>query len=103
MKTLTNGDTPRTGVVISTSALTPSEQRGMRLARELFAELRTIYAQAIAPSLGGAHRPINIRMRDLMDEIHIHSDGFMARHWKTDQEIEDAKPINHREIFNVDR
>lgn len=103
MKTPTNGDTPRTGVVISTSALTPSEQRSMRLARELFDELRTIYTQAIAPSLGGSSRPINIRMRDLMAEIHLHSHGFMSNHWKTDQEIEDAKPINHREIFNVDR
>lgn len=103
MKTPTNGDTPRTGVVISTSALTPSEQRSMRLARELFDELRTIYTQAIAPSLGGSGRPINIRMRDLMAEIHLHSHGFMSNHWKTDQEIEDAKPINHREIFNVDR
>lgn len=103
MKTLTSGDSPRTGVVISTSALTPSEQRGMRLARELFDELRTIYTQAIAPSLGGSSRPINIRMRDLMAEIHLHSHGFMSSHWKTDQEIEDAKPINHREIFNVDR
>lgn len=102
MNILTN-DTPRTGVVISTSTLTPSEQRGMRLARELFDELRTIYTQAIAPSLGGSSRPINIRMRDLMAEIHLHSHGFMSNHWKTDQEIEDAKPINHREIFNVDR
>ena len=103
MKILTNGDTPRTGVVISTSTLTLSEQRGMRLARELFDELRTIYTQAIAPSLGGSSRPINIRMLDLMAEIHLHSHGFMSNHWKTDQEIEDAKPINHREIFNVDR
>lgn len=103
MKTLTNGDTPLTGVVVRTSALTPGEQRGMRLARELFDELRTIYTQAIAPSLGGGSRPINIRMRDLMAEIHLHSHGFMSSHWKTDQEIEDAKPINHREIFNVDR
>ena len=103
MNVLTNGDKPRTGVVISTATLTPNEQRGMRHARALFDELRTIYNQAIAPSLGGSGRPINIRMRDLMAEIHLHSHGFMANHWKTDQEIEDAKPINHREIFNVDR
>lgn len=103
MNILTNDDKPGSGVVISTSALTPGEQRGMRHARALFDELRTIYIQAIAPSLGGSSRPINIRMLDLMGEIHLHSHGFMANHWKTDQEIEDAKPINHREIFNVDR
>ncbi|WP_146136078.1 hypothetical protein [Pseudomonas fluorescens] len=103
MKTITCSASPRSGLVVGGSSLTPREQRGMRLARELFDGLRTIYAQAIAPSLGGAHRPINIRMRDLMDQIQIHSGGFMASHWKTDQEIEDAKPIDHREIDNVDR
>ncbi|ONH52785.1 hypothetical protein SAMN04490182_4583 [Pseudomonas cedrina] len=103
MNILTNGDSHRTGVMVSNSTLTANEQRGLRHARELFDELRTVYIQAISPSLGGSSRPINIRMRDLMDEIHLHSHGFLANHWKTDQEIEDAKPINHREIFNVDR
>lgn len=90
----TNAD----GSVIGPVSLSTSELIGLRNARALFDELRLLLTDAVLPAIGGARHPVSTRLTTLLGEIHLHSAGFLAQHWREADRFAEA-----REVANVDQ
>lgn len=85
------------GSVIGPVSLSTSELIGLRNARAMFDELRLLLADAVLPAIGGARHPVSVRLTTLLGEIHLHSAGFLAQHWREADRFAEAK-----EVANVD-
>jgi hypothetical protein len=85
------------GSVIGPVSLSTSELIGLRNARAMFDELRSLLTDAVLPAIGGAHHPVSVRLTTLLGEVHLHSAGFLAQHWREADRFAEAK-----EVTNVD-
>lgn len=85
------------GSVIDPVSLSASELIGLRNARAMFDELRSLLSDAVLPAIGGARHPVSVRLTTLLGEIHLQSAGFLAQHWREADRFAEAK-----EVANVD-
>jgi len=85
------------GSLIGPVTLSGSELIGLRNAREMFDELRSLLTDAVLPAMGGARHPVSVRLTTLLGEVHLHSAGFLAQHWREADRFAEAK-----EVANVD-
>lgn len=60
--------------------LTADEVRSFNHARKIYDELRCVLFDAVMPAIGGRHHPVSVRLYDLLQELHLHSGGMLARH-----------------------
>lgn len=89
--------TDANGSVIDPVSISTSELIGLRNARAMFDELRLLLTEAVLPAIGGAHHPVSVRLTTLLGEVHLHSAGFLAQHWREADRFTEAK-----EVANVD-
>ena len=85
------------GSVIGPVLLSTSDLIGLRNARVMFDELRSLLTDAVLPAIGGARHPVSVRLTTLLSEVHLHSAGFLAQHWREADRFAEAK-----EVANVD-
>lgn len=73
--------------------LTAEEVRSFNHARKIYDELRGVLFDAVMPAIGGSHHPVSVRLYDLMQELHLHSGGMLARHRQAMERMDKEREV----------